>query len=171
MCNLNLLWKTVGIVSLPVRNKYEHLWLFICCKSKVKKKFCFEKIFLFFTKYTLFAEKNVFIWKKIFFCRKKYKWKCKKIYLISEIYFYTENVCVTNKIKIFLKYIFIPQKKTFLIIKSIFIKTSLWNQSFGSSQSVVFLKPALPKNINELLEKKSVRVFILSKVKKRRLET
>ena len=65
------------------------LWLFICCKTKLKKKFFFEKIFVFFTKYTLFAEKNVFIWKKSFimkmffteknfFYREKYKWKCKK---------------------------------------------------------------------------------------------
>ena len=42
-----------------------HVWLFICCKTKLKKKFFFfERIFVFFTKYTLFAEKNVFIWKK-----------------------------------------------------------------------------------------------------------
>ena len=39
----------------------------------------------------------------------------KKIYLISEIYFYTE------KILIFLKYMFILQKKNFLIIKNIFV--------------------------------------------------
>ena len=63
--------------------------------------------------------------KKTFFTEKSINENVKNINLISEIYFYTENVCVTNKIKIFLKYIFIPQKKTFLIIKSIFIKTSL----------------------------------------------
>ena len=44
------------------------------------------------------------------------------MYLISEIYFYTENVCVTNKIKIFLKYIFILQKNFFLIIKIYLLK-------------------------------------------------
>ena len=33
--------------------------------------------------------------KKIY--TEKYRWKGKKIYLISEINFYTENVCVTNK--------------------------------------------------------------------------
>ena len=74
------------------------LWLFICCKTKLKKKInFFLKKYLFFTKYKLFAEKNVFIWKKNFYSE-KYKRKCKKIHLISEIYFYTENVCVTNKI-------------------------------------------------------------------------
>ena len=53
---------------------------------------------MFFTKYTLFAEKNVFIWKKKNFIKKNINENVKKIYLISEIYFYTENVCVTNKI-------------------------------------------------------------------------
>ena len=64
---------------------------------------------MFFTKYTLFAEKNVFIWKKsfilkifllkkTFFTEKNINENVKNIYLISEIYFYTENVCVTNKI-------------------------------------------------------------------------
>ena len=45
-------------------------------------------------------EKKVLEWKKIFtdFYREKYKWKCKKLHLISQIYFYTENVCVKNKI-------------------------------------------------------------------------
>ena len=78
-------------------------------KNKVEKQnFFFEKIFVFFTKYTLFAEKNVFIWKKsfilkifllkkTFFTEKNINENVKNIYLISEIYFYTENVCVTNK--------------------------------------------------------------------------
>ena len=55
-------------------------------------------MFVLFTKYTLFAEKNVFIWKKTFFIEKNINENVKKIYLISEIYFYTENVCVINKI-------------------------------------------------------------------------
>ena len=58
------------------------------------------------------------------FIEKNINENVKNIYPISEIYFYTENVCVTNKISIFLKYIFILQKK-FLIIKIIFVKTSL----------------------------------------------
>ena len=40
-----------------------NLWLFICCKTKLKKKF-FLKKYVFYTKYTLFAEKNNFMWKK-----------------------------------------------------------------------------------------------------------
>ena len=74
-----------------------------------KKKNCFEKIFVFFTKYTLFAEKNIFIWKKsfilkffllkkTFFTKKNIYENIKNTYLIREIYFYTENVCVANKI-------------------------------------------------------------------------
>ena len=84
--------------------------MFICCKTKLKKKKqFFEKIFVFYTKYTLFAEKNVFIWKKsiimkIFllrktiFTEKNINEDVKNIYFISKIYFYTENVCVTSKI-------------------------------------------------------------------------
>ena len=67
-------------------------------QNEVEKKVVFfEKMFVF-TKYTLFAEKNVFIWKKKFIEKNIINENVKKIYLISEIYFYTENVCVTNKI-------------------------------------------------------------------------
>ena len=45
-----------------------------------------------------FYNENFFNWKNVFY-REKGKWKCKiYIYLMSKIYFYTENVCVTNKI-------------------------------------------------------------------------
>ena len=50
--------------------------------------------------------------KKNFFTEKNINENVKK-YIFSEIYFYTENVCVTNKINIFLKYIFILQKTFF----------------------------------------------------------
>ena len=80
---------------------------------------------MLFTKYTLFTEKNVFIRKKKIFIEQNINENVKTIYLISEIYFDTENVCVTNKISMFLKYIFILQKKIFLIIKNIFVKTLL----------------------------------------------
>ena len=64
---------------------------------------------MLFTKYTLFAEKNVFFMEKkfynenfftekTFFTEKNINENVKNIYLISKIYFYTENVCVTNKI-------------------------------------------------------------------------
>ena len=55
----------------------------------------------------------MFLYGKKKFIEKNINGNVKKIYLISEIYFYTENVCVTNKIKIFFKYIFILQKKFF----------------------------------------------------------
>ena len=60
----------------------------------MEKKFIMRKTF---TEQNFFTEKNI-------------NENVKNIYLISEICFYTRNVCVTNKIKIFLKYIFILQK-------------------------------------------------------------
>ena len=97
-------------------------------KLSWKKIFFFGKIFVFFTKYTLFAEKNVFIWKKNFFDRKKYKWKCKKyISHFRNIFLYRK--CLLQ-IKSFLNtYSFC--KKKFLIIKNVFVKTSLWTQQSG----------------------------------------
>ena len=56
---------------------------------------------------------NFFLLKKTFFTGKNINENVKNIDLISEIYFYTENVCATNKIQIFLKYIFILQKNLF----------------------------------------------------------
>ena len=54
---------------------------------------------MLFTKYTLFAEKKSFyMQKREKFTEKNMNENVKNIYLISEIYFYTENVCVTNKI-------------------------------------------------------------------------
>ena len=101
-------------------------------KKLEKNFFFFWKNICVFTKYTFFAEKNVYIWKKKFynevFSLKKTFFNREKLYLISEIYFYTENTCITNKIWISFKYIFILQKKTFLIIKNIFVKTSLRTQ-------------------------------------------
>ena len=47
------------------------LWLFICCKTKLKKKyFFFEKIFVFFTKYALFGRKKCFYMEKKFYIEK-----------------------------------------------------------------------------------------------------
>ena len=90
-------------------------------------------------KYTLFAEKNVFIWKKSFimkmffteknfFYREKYKWKCKNIYISFEKYIFMQKMFVLQiKYKSFLN-IYSFCKKKFLIIKNIFVKTSLWTQ-------------------------------------------
>ena len=64
---------------------------------------------MFFEKYTLFTEKTFFMWKKSFtlknlllkktcFTEKNINENLKNIYLIWKICYYTENVCVTNKI-------------------------------------------------------------------------
>ena len=45
-----------------------------------------------------FINENIFLLKNTFFTEKNINENVKNIYLISEIYFYTENVCVTNKI-------------------------------------------------------------------------
>ena len=74
-----------------------------------QKFFFFLNLFVFFTKYTLFVEKNILIGRKSFilifffteknfFTAKNICENVKNIYLIWEIYFYTENVCLTNKI-------------------------------------------------------------------------
>ena len=60
----------------------DRVWLFICCKTKLKKKIFFLKKYLFFTKYTLFAEKNVFIWKKSFIM---------KMFITKKNFFYREK--------------------------------------------------------------------------------
>ena len=75
--NMNI-WLNIWLFIMNIIN----IWLFICCKTKLKKKlFFFEKIYIF-TKYTLFAEKmflygkkkfyieNFFYWKKLFLQRK-----------------------------------------------------------------------------------------------------
>ena len=64
------------------------------------------------------------------------------------------------QINLNLSYIYIHSAKKFFLLK-LRCELNNWSLSFGSSQSVVFLK-ALPKNTNELFEK--MRVFILSNV-------
>ena len=85
------------------------IWLFICCKTKLKKNFFWKNICVFY-KITLYAEKkcfymrkefhnqHFFLLKKTLFTEKNINENVKNIYLISKIYFYTENVRVTNKI-------------------------------------------------------------------------
>ena len=62
-----------------------------------------------------------------FFTEKNINENVKKIYLISEICFYTENVCSQTKYKSFLN-IYSFCKNNILIIKNIFVKTSLCTQ-------------------------------------------
>ena len=100
-------------IRRSIKNSLESIffiWLFICCKTKLKIFFClFEKVFVFFKKYTLFAEKKYFykekkfcnekfFTEKTFFTEKNINENVKNIYLTSRIYFYTENVCVIYKI-------------------------------------------------------------------------
>ena len=77
-------------------------------QNKVDKKKLLKKYLRFFTKYSLFEEKDLlgkkfynekfFYWKKLFFTEENVNENVKNIYIIPKIYFYTENVCVTNKI-------------------------------------------------------------------------
>ena len=60
---LGYVLKEVGVLKTKTQKRASSLWLFICCKTKLKK-------IVFFKKYTLFAEKNVFIWKKSFMMKK-----------------------------------------------------------------------------------------------------
>ena len=66
-------------------------------KLSWKKNFFFEKIFVFYKIYII-CRKKCFYMEKKKFTEKNINENVRKIYLISEIYFYTENVCVTNKI-------------------------------------------------------------------------
>ena len=58
------LWDAINVMALPTCYGYGCSFV---AKLSWKKKFFFEKIFVFFTKYTLFAEQNIFIWKKKLF--------------------------------------------------------------------------------------------------------
>ena len=73
-----------------------------------------------------FLQNIHYLQKKTFFTEKNINENVKYIYLISEIYFYTKNVCATN---INLSEIYTHSaKKVFLIIKNVFVKTSLQTQ-------------------------------------------
>ena len=99
------------------------------------KKYVFYKIYII-------CRKNDFIWtksfilkffflKKTFFLEKNIKWKCKKIYISFEKYIFMQEISVLQiKGKSFLN-IYSFWKKIFLIIKNIFVKTSLWTQQSG----------------------------------------
>ena len=127
----------IGSSKIKISASNYWLWLFICCKTKLKIIFFFWKNICFFTKYTLFAEKNVFIWKKSFiekffywknlFYREKYKWKCKKYTSHLKNIFMLKMFVLQRKYKSFLN-VYSFCKDIFLIIKNMFDKTSLWTQ-------------------------------------------
>ena len=71
------------------------VWLFICCKTKLKKKFffwkniCFLQNIHYLQKKCFYMEKKFYIEfffteKKLFLQREKYKSKCKNIYISFE---------------------------------------------------------------------------------------
>ena len=67
------------------------LWLFICCKTKLKKKIFFLN-YIFFTKYTLFAEKM--------FLHGKKKFYIEHFFLLKKNFFTEKNVNKNVKIYI-----------------------------------------------------------------------
>ena len=58
---------------------------------------------------------KMFLLKRTFFIEENINENMKNTYLISEIYFYTENVCVTNKIYKSFLHIYSFCKKDFMI--------------------------------------------------------
>ena len=112
------------------------LWLFICCKTKLRKLWFFlKKYFVFFYKNIHYFQKkmfsygkksfilkNVFTEKNIFY-REKYKWQCSKIYISFQKYIFTQSMFVLQiKYKSFLNIYFIVQKKKKLFdLKKLYI--------------------------------------------------
>ena len=109
------------------------LWLFICCKTKLRK-LCFflKKYFVFFYKNIHYLQKkNVFIWKKKFYIEKCFYWKkhflqrkiqmtIQKIYISFQKYIFTQNMFVLQ-VKYNLKYIFHYAKKILFNLKKMYI--------------------------------------------------
>ena len=99
-------WNLLSFASRTVVNG-KQLWLSISGKTKLiffwKKYLCFLQNIHYSQKKMFLYGKKVLYWKmfllkKTFFTEKNINESVKNIYLIWEIYFYTENVCVTNKI-------------------------------------------------------------------------
>ena len=99
-------------------------------------------MYVFFYKISIICRKNVFIWQKGFplknvftvkniFYTEKYQWKCKKINVSYEKYIFMQKMLVLQiKYKYFLN-IYWFSKNLFLLIKNIFVKTSLWTRQSG----------------------------------------
>ena len=80
---VNVSCENMWINSKLTQSNGKGIWLFICCKTKLKKKlFFFEKIYIF-TKYTLFAEKMILYGKKKFYIENFFYWK--KLFLQRKI--------------------------------------------------------------------------------------
>ena len=89
------LWDAINVMALPTCYGYGCSFV---AKLSWKKKFFFWKNICVFYKIYVICRKKCFYMEKKFIEKNIINENVKKIYLISEIYFYTENVCVTNKI-------------------------------------------------------------------------
>ena len=92
----------------------------------LKKYFCFLLNIYYYRKKYFYME-NYFTEKNLFY-REKYKWKYKK-YFSFQKHIFTQKVFVLQiKYKSFLNIYSFHKNKIFLIIKNIFVKTTLWTQ-------------------------------------------
>ena len=88
------------------------LWVLICCKTNLKKKFIFWNNICVFYKICIICRKkcfymeNVFILKKFFteknfFYREKYIWKCKNyISYLRNVFLYKKCLCYKQNINL-----------------------------------------------------------------------
>ena len=96
--------------SIIISVIWKSVWMFkargygcsFVAKLSWKKNFFWKNICVFYKIYIICRKKCFYVEKKFYkkklFLQKNINENVKNIYLISEIYFYTENVCVTNKI-------------------------------------------------------------------------
>ena len=115
----------------------------------------------FFYKIFIICKKKCFYMEKKNLYREKYKWKCKKIYLISEVYSYTENVCVTKKN-------FIILSEYSYLLKFV-VNSIIWPVKFRKQSICGIPYTNSSQKHKGTSWKKSMRVFILSKVESWRL--
>ena len=100
-----------------------NLWLFVCCKTKLKKK-CF-----FFKKYLSFLQNIHYLQKKIILYEKKKLYWFFFVYWKSFFYKKMKKIYISFDKCFFIQKIYIHSaKKKFLIIKNVFVKTSCWTQ-------------------------------------------
>ena len=103
------------------------VWLFICCKTKLKKNYTFWKIYLCFLQNIYYLQKKIILYGKkvlywfffffFFFTEKAFFTEnVKNMYLIWEIFFYPENIYSFCK------------KNSFDHKKYTLVKTSWWTQ-------------------------------------------
>ena len=136
LCNISFSFSFYGEnikrrlhLSSPIQvSSYRLLHDYVGKKLEKKIIFFWKNIFVF-TKYTFFAEKNVFILKKKFYNEEIFSLKktffTEKNYISFQKYIFTQKILVLQiKYESFLN----SAKKHFLIIKNIFVKTSLWTQ-------------------------------------------